>query len=174
MAASSYPTPPWPGWTGWPATPRPAYWGSPSTTWCMLRTSLMYRRPSATVSSAQLGWIVDSSSKGNFGVAVREQGVCYTRPYRLLAKGGGYCWVETRWVLAKDHPACREATKYIRCQACFRPGVSDLALRKADGDETVQWPPWRSATQNDLVPADQWPRPAWLAASIAGRGGGSD
>ena len=33
------------------------------------------------------------------------------------------------------------------------PGLCGLALRKADGDETVQWPPWRSATRNDVAPA---------------------
>jgi hypothetical protein len=31
--------------------------------------------------------------------------------------------------------------------------VCGLALRKADGDDTVQWPLWRSATRNDPVPA---------------------
>ena len=33
--------------------------------------------------------------------------------------------------------------------------VSGLALRKADGDETVQWPPRRSATRNEPVLAAQ-------------------
>ena len=31
--------------------------------------------------------------------------------------------------------------------------VCGLALRKADGDDTVQWPQRRSATRNDSVPA---------------------
>ena len=35
----------------------------------------------------------------------------------------------------------------------FRACVSGLALRKADGEEIVQWPLRGSATQNDLVPA---------------------
>ena len=33
--------------------------------------------------------------------------------------------------------------------------MSGLALRKADGDETVQWPPRRSATRNEPVLAAQ-------------------
>ena len=37
----------------------------------------------------------------------------------------------------------------------LEPGLCSLALRKADGDETVQWLPRRSTTQNDLVLAAQ-------------------
>ena len=35
-----------------------------------------------------------------------------------------------------------------------RPHVSDMALSKADGDDTVQWPRRRSASENEPVPAD--------------------
>ena len=35
-----------------------------------------------------------------------------------------------------------------------RSGVSDMALSKADGDDTVQWPRRRSASENEPVPAD--------------------
>ena len=27
---------------------------------------------------------------------VREQGQCWTPPYRLLVRGGGFCWLQTR------------------------------------------------------------------------------
>ena len=38
-------------------------------------------------------------------------------------------------------------------QVRSRSVVCGLALRKADGDDTVQWPPRRSATRNNPVPA---------------------
>ena len=34
------------------------------------------------------------------------------------------------------------------------PGVNDMALSKAGGDDTVQWPRRRSASENEPVPAD--------------------
>ena len=33
----------------------------------------------------------------------------------------------------------------------YPPDVCGLALEKADGDDTLQWPPRRSATRNDPV-----------------------
>lgn len=46
---------------------------------------------------------------------LREQGVCCTRPYRLLVKGGGYCWVQTR---ASCAPVRRGSSRHqaISCQ----------------------------------------------------------
>jgi len=31
---------------------------------------------------------------------VKELGQMWSRPYRLLVRGGGYCWVETRLIQA--------------------------------------------------------------------------
>ena len=44
-------------------------------------------------------------------------------------------------------------THDIDMDSWYRPGVCGLALRKADDDDTVQWPLPRSATRNDPAPA---------------------
>ena len=48
--------------------------------------------------------------------------------------------------------SCAKYSGYVNV---FRPVVSGLALRKANGDETVQWPPRRFAKQNEPVLAAQ-------------------
>ena len=45
--------------------------------------------------------------------------------------------------------SCAKYSGYVNV---FRPVVSDLALRKANDDETVQWPPRRFARQNEPSP----------------------
>jgi len=57
---------------------------------------------------------------------LREQGQCQTAPYRLLVKGGGYCWLQTR-------ASCRQPRRgsgrgpTIQCQHSQLTEVQDTA-----------------------------------------------
>ena len=61
--------------------------------------------------------------------------------------------------------SCAKYSGYVNV---FRPVVSGLALRKANGDETVQWPPRRFARQNEPSPPPSPlpppPSPKWPSA----------
>ena len=75
------------------ATLHGASWESLFSPLFTRQTSRMCRR---------LSWKVSSKSKGRPFVwsqfnSVKEQGLCSTQPYRLLARGGGFSWVQTRW-----------------------------------------------------------------------------
>jgi len=74
---------------------------------------------------------------------LREQGQCWTPPYRLLVRGGGFCWLQTR---ALCKPARRGSGRgtYIQCQHSQLTGVEEkgqvLAMIQGAADPPLPLP----------------------------------
>jgi len=55
---------------------------------------------------------------------LREHGQCWTPPYRLLVRGGGFCWLQTRAVCKPARRGSGRGT-YIQCQHNQLTGVEE-------------------------------------------------
>jgi len=56
---------------------------------------------------------------------LREHGQCWTPPYRLLVRGGGFCWLQTR-ALCKPARRGSGRSTYIHCQHNQLTGVEEV------------------------------------------------
>jgi len=55
---------------------------------------------------------------------LREQGQCWTPPYRLLVRGGGFCWLQTRAVCKPARRGSGRGT-FIQCEHNQLTGVEE-------------------------------------------------
>jgi len=55
---------------------------------------------------------------------LREQGQCWTPPYRLLVRGGGFCWLQTRAVCKPARRGSGRGT-FIQCEHSQLTGVEE-------------------------------------------------
>ena len=79
----------------------------------------MWPQASETVSNRR------QSTHITLSYSVRQHRQCWTPPYRLLVRGGGYCWLQTKALC--NFPAGRESLggTTIECQHSQLSGVED-------------------------------------------------